>query len=334
MTTAVYQPFNTQLPWAIGEKENRLFRKVTYAALGFTLSAAVIVSLQDLPQPTRAEKAKLPPQLARIIKAKTPPPPPKVEPVKQPEIKKPVVEKKPPEQPKVTPPKPVPVKQPVQQKPQPKPEPVVDKQQEVKLARENAKKSGVLAFSDQLMAMRQSVSVDNLANTEQIKGAGQQHKTQRKTIGKKVNSTSAGVNAASLSSDVGAKGSLEGRKTTEFVAPEEGSAALATKRIERETQVIGDRDIEAIRKTLDANKGAIYSLYRRALRKDPSLQGKLTVKLVIEANGSVSNVSLVHSELEAPELERKLLARIGLIQFGSENVTQTQLEYAFNFLPF
>ena len=333
MTSAVYSTYHMQLPWSVGEKENRLFRRFTYGALGLTLSAALVISWQDLPEPTREEKTRLPPQLARIIKAKTPPPPPIVEPVKQPEPKKQVVKKPEVKKEVVQPPKPIPVKT-VKPPPEIKAEPQIDKQEQVKKARETASKTGVLAFSDQLMAMRQSVSVDNLANTEQIKGAGKQQKTQRKTIGKKVTSTSQGVNSASLSTNVGAKGSLEGRKTTEFVAPEEGTAALATKRIEQETQVIGDRDVESIRKTLDANKGAIYSLYRRALRKDPSLQGKMAVKLVIEADGSVSDVSLVHSELQAPELERKLLARIGLIQFGAENVTQTKLEYAFNFLPF
>lgn len=31
---------------------------------------------------------------------------------------------------------------------------------------------------------------------------------------------------------------------------------------------------------------------------------------------------------------QKLIARIGLINFGAANVTRTELEYAYNFLPF
>lgn len=329
MTTVAISAFNTQLPWSTGDKENQLFRRITYSALGATILAAVLVGWQDLPPQTREEKTKLPPQLARIIQAKTPPPPPVVEPVKQPEKKPPPkVEKKPP---------PEPVKKPVVVEKAPSPvveKPKVDKEQQVKLARENASKQGVLAFSDQLMAMRESVSVDNLAATEQIKGAGQQAQTQRKVVGRKVSTTSQGLSQANLSSDIGSKGTLQGRKTTEFVAQEEGVAQLATKRIESASEVIGDRDVESIRKTLDANKGAIYSLYRRALRKDPGLQGKMTVSLVIEPDGSVSDVTLVHSELNAPELEKKLMARIKLISFQAQQVTQTTLEYAFNFLPF
>jgi len=46
------------------------------------------------------------------------------------------------------------------------------------------------------------------------------------------------------------------------------------------------------------------------------------------------SVRLVNSELGAPELVEKLISRIGLINFGIQNVTTTELEYAFNFLPF
>jgi hypothetical protein len=75
-------------------------------------------------------------------------------------------------------------------------------------------------------------------------------------------------------------------------------------------------------------------MYRRALRADPSIEGKLTVKLVIEPSGALSLVELIDSELASPELEAKLLSRIRLIDFGSARVTRTELEYAYNFLPF
>ena len=109
---------------------------------------------------------------------------------------------------------------------------------------------------------------------------------------------------------------------------------MAAKQIVTEDTVLGNRDTESIRKVLDANKGAIYAIYRKALRSDPSLQGKLTVNLQIEANGSVSNVKLIFSELGYPDVENKLLNRIRLINFGDQAVTQTLLDYSFNFLPF
>lgn len=346
MSTLVEPVYNSVLPWSSSVTENQRFTKITYAALAVTLVFSAAVKWQRLPEQPRAEKEKLPPQLVKIIQRKDVPPPapivlPKpIEVVKQPEKKEPPkVEKKPEPKPEIKEkskpiekPKVVKVEPKPEPKPVPKPEPT--KAELTQKARETAKESGLLAFQDDLASMRSDLSLSNNAQTEQIKGAGQSDQTQRQFIGKKVAKTSGGLDTSKLSSDIGSRGSLAGRKTTEFVAPNEGFASLAAKQIQAEETVIGDRDIESIRKVLDANKGAIYAIYRRALRKDPSLQGKVNIRLVIEPNGSVSSASIVDSELEAPALESKLLSRIKLISFGDQNVTQTTLEYGFNFLPF
>jgi hypothetical protein len=226
-----------------------------------------------------------------------------------------------------------PVETPPAVEPEPEPE-VLSEQEKVTQARETAKSKGVLAFQDQLASMRQQANLSNLANTELSQGGGESSVTQRDVIAAPTLATSGGIQTGNLSSDVGAAGELEGRRNTEFVAASEGEAALATKRIETESQVVGSRDLDQIRQVLDANKGAVYSLYRRALREDPSIEGKLTVKLVIAPSGALTSVTLLDSELDAPELVERLLSRIRLIDFGAANVTQTELEYAFNFLPF
>ena len=324
---------NSQLPWSSSEQENKRFTRISVVVLALTLLLAIIVQLTEVLPVPREEEEKLPPQLARIIEPIELPPPPEVKP--EPE---PVVEETPPppvEQPvpeKKPEPKPEPVKK-VEPKPEPKPEPT--QEEKVAEARENAKKSGLLAFQDDLLSMRESANLDNLADTQMIEGAGQAEKTERKRIAAdQVTQTSGGVQSAEVSQNIGARGELAGRRTTEFSAPEEGAASLAAKRIEEESEVIGNRDLASIRKMLDANKGAVYSLYRRALREDPALQGKVTMKLTIEPDGSISDISIVNSELNNPDLENKLLARVAMINFGAQNVSQTQLEYAFNFLPY
>ena len=208
-------------------------------------------------------------------------------------------------------------------------------EEKTKQARESAKSKGVLALQDQLASMRDTANLANLANTQQTQGGGQTDTSQRKILGRESNKTSGGIKLGSLSSDVGAAGELEGRRNTEFVGAEIGKASLATQqRIEETQDVIGSRDLDSIRQILDANKGAVYSLYRRALRQNPSIEGKLTVRLTIQPGGYLWSVRLVDSELGAPELVEKLISRIGLINFGTQNVTTTELEYAFNFLPF
>ena len=322
--------FDSTLPWASSAADNKRFLTLNVIILVITLVLAVLIRSTDLPEVPRALKEELPPQLARLIKAKTPEKAPaKIIPPAPPEpVIAPEVEKLPEPQPQ--PPKPVPVAKPVI-KPLPK---QVSEQEQLAKARDTAATKGVLAFADQLASMRETTNLSNLADTQQTTGGGQQQKTERKLLGRQVSSTSGGINTGSLSSDIGAAGNLEGRRNTEFVAAEVGEASIATQRIEEESQVIGSRDLDSIRQVLDANKGAVYSLYRRALRQDPTIQGKLTVRLVIAANGSLLSVSLVDSELASPELVQRLIARIGLINFGAQNVTQTELEYAFNFLPF
>lgn len=332
MTTSANIYFDSKLPWTSSKSENRTFFKITLLVLILSLAFAAYVFMTDLPEQPRAEREKLPPQLAKIIQAqKPPPPPPQVEPEQEPEPEPEPEEHEPEIKPEPKPPEPAIEKETVK----PKPEVVeLSEQEKVVKARETAKSSGMLKFSDQLASMREQAKLNNLADTKLNEGGGKAEKTQRDIVAAPSIDGSGGIQTSELSSDVGAAGELEGRRNTEFVAATQGEALLATKRIEEKQQVAGSRDLDQIRQTLDANKGAVYSMYRRALRADPSIEGKLNVKLVIEPDGSLSLVELIDSELDAPELVDKLLSRIRLINFGEANVTQTELEYAYNFLPF
>jgi len=338
---AITPYYFSTLPWSSGEQENRLFGRITVAVLVVTLFFGFAVMVTDVPEQTREQKEKIPPQLAKILEAQEPPPVamPEPEPVVVEQTPDPIIEEPdvvlPEPEPEITPeliePEPTPVEVEI-------PEPVkpveISQEEKVLIAKESAAKAGVMAFSDDLASLRDNLNLNNLADTELTEGAGQQAETARKLIGQTLDTTSGGIDTSTLSTNVGARGQLEGRKTTEFSAPTEGSAALATQRIETEAQIIGDRNIESIRRMIDRNKGGVYSLYRRALRSEPDLQGKLTVRLTILPTGQLSSVTLVDSDLDAPELVERLLARIRLINFGVQDVKQTELEYTFNFLPF
>lgn len=323
--------FITVLPWSSSETENLRFKHITAVVLCITLAFAAIVKWQELPERPRAEKEKVPAQLTRLMTPrKVEPPIPKP----KPEITKPLPEKPIVEKIKVVPPKPDAPKPPKQAAPKPVKVKVPTAAEITEQAKTKAKQSGLLAFQDDLASMRDNSSLNNLADTDTIKGAGASNQTQRKFIGAKVASSSGGVDTSKLTTDIGSRGELAGRKNTEYVAPNEGLASLAAKQTVTEDSVLGSRETQSIRKVLDANKGAIYAIYRKALRSDPSLQGKLTVKLQIDPDGSVSKVELVFSELDSLDVEKKLMNRIRLINFGEQAVTQTLLDYSFNFLPF
>jgi TonB family protein len=93
------------------------------------------------------------------------------------------------------------------------------------------------------------------------------------------------------------------------------------------------RTYEEVSLVFDKNKGAIYSLYSRALRRDPTLQGKVVLELLIEPSGRVSECKIVESELNNARLERKLVARVKLLNFGARDVEPLRVTYPIDFLP-
>jgi len=96
---------------------------------------------------------------------------------------------------------------------------------------------------------------------------------------------------------------------------------------------LASRSIEDIKLVFERHKGAIYALYHRALRDDPTLQGKLVLELKIAPSGAVTGLRVVSSELQAPELEAKLLARIRSFDFGARDVAPMLVSWPVDFLP-
>jgi outer membrane biosynthesis protein TonB len=93
------------------------------------------------------------------------------------------------------------------------------------------------------------------------------------------------------------------------------------------------RSIEDIKLVFDRHKGAIHALYNRALREDPALQGKVVLELKIAPSGAVEAIRVLASELHAADLERQLLARVRLFDFGAKDVAPMVVSWPVDFLP-
>jgi TonB family protein len=93
------------------------------------------------------------------------------------------------------------------------------------------------------------------------------------------------------------------------------------------------RSEEEIALVFDRNKGAIYALYTRALRDKPDLQGKVVLELTIGADGSVEKCAIISSELNDPELERKLVARVKSFRFDARDVGTITVTKPIDFFP-
>lgn len=324
------------LPWYSTEDEDFRFKKILKRFLIAFLVLSVIVYFYPVKEKTREEKETLPPVLARVVleKKELPPPPkpkPKPEP-KKPEPKKPEPKKPEPKKPEPKP-KPVP-------KPKPKPvkipkpvKPKVTQQQRVERAQREAQKE--LNQVKDVFADLQNLNVDTASNNNVTKGASDAKRLDRSVITNKSRTSSGGINAASLSRDTGGS-ALSGRETTQVsssLADRKRAADARKTGVGRDGQRIVSRSSESIRRVMDRNKSSIFTTYQRALRKNPSLEGVLVVKLVIEPGGRVSSATVVSSELDDPALEQKILSRIKLIDFGSANVAKTTLNFDWNFVP-
>jgi outer membrane biosynthesis protein TonB len=303
------------LPWTTGIEEGRRFRRLLTSSLGLVILFGLIIPWLPLPEIEREKLEELPPALARIVLEKPepviPPPPP------VPEVK--------------NEPKPEPEKK----KPEPKVEPKVEKpipQPTVADAREKAAVSGLLQFQDAFADMREAVDMSKLTDTASIsRGAGEAATIDRSVLTSKHGTRSAGVNVTALSRDVGGV-ALSGRETTKVEAPV-GATGTGGNRKTVNPADPRSRSIEEIRRVFDANKGAIFAIYNRALRQDPALQGQVVLELVIDPTGRVLECRVVSTEIGDGEMVSKVVNRIRMFDFGKRDVGTTTISYPVHFLP-
>jgi protein TonB len=175
-------------------------------------------------------------------------------------------------------------------------------------ARERAQNAGLLKLQDQLADLRDNAILDKAAMTKNLTGKiGEETRSERSLITSKVGTSSGGINTASLSRGYGGgAGSLSGHTTTQVSSAT--LAAQGTNKVERGAgSGKASRSEEEIAMVFDRNKGAIYALYTRALRDKP--------------------------ELNDPELERKLVARIKLFRFEEKDVGTITVTKPIDFFP-
>lgn len=86
-------------------------------------------------------------------------------------------------------------------------------------------------------------------------------------------------------------------------------------KIEGEAANDASRSMTALNSILRKYQPRLIKVYEDYLKRNPELSGKIVVKFTIEADGSVSNVSVVSSDLNNPSLETDIIRRIERIKF-------------------
>lgn len=320
MSTAVFHHSNV-LPWTVSVDERRRLHRIIVTTLTAVLLCSLLIPMIRLPDDFSRADHEVPARFARLIVDERPPPPPPAQPVER-EQPAPEPEPEPVEEPRAE-------HEPAAKKPDPVP---VAKPPQAS-ARERASRTGLLALSQELAAMRDESVARDLEQQplHRRTNAGPEPRSERAVITARAGATSAGIDTAKLSRDVGDT-ALTGRETTRVEAPAESAATSAgSGRPSRDTTPA--RSNEEIQIVFDRNKGSLNALYNRALRSNPALAGKVVLRLTIKPDGSVVDCELVSSELGDPSLEHRLLARVELFDFGAKEVATTTVTYPIDFFP-
>lgn len=294
-----------ELPWSPTQEVEARFMKVLRIAFAIFVVLALLITFLPVPERAKTTTPEIPDRIVKLLIEQKPPPPPPPPPKVEPKPEVPVV-------PKVEQPKP----------PPPKPD-----------AREKAQKSGLLKLQDQLADLRDNSVLDKAAQTKNLTGkVNETTASERSLITSKVGASSGGINTANLSRGYGGgAGSLTGHNTTQVTSAV--LAAQAEDGVRRAGSTKAARSREEIELVFDRNKTSIYALYTRALRDKPDLKGKLVLELTIAPSGDITRCDVVSSELNDPDLERKLVARIKLFKFEARDVETITTTKPIDFFP-
>lgn len=317
------------MPWHRGGEEDKRFQRSLAASALVALLLGYAIPLIDLPILERDELIEVPERVAKLVELNRP--------------------------------KPVETPDPVMPEPEPEPEPEPDEPEPEELVaeevvpelseepaeqlaetpqpastREQVKQKGILAFRDSFAGRSESRSRPRLGAQAQLSSAGSEAvgRPTRSMVSTSAPGSSGGINLSDISRDVGGGaggGSIEGVQVSQVASSIGGDGS-------------GDRPLaggpsagrtdEEIQIVFDRYKAALYRLYNRELRKDPTLRGQMTLRLTIEPDGSVSFCELQASNMGAPSLADQIVARVSGFDFGAkEDILAVTIVYPIDFLP-
>ncbi len=78
-------------------------------------------------------------------------------------------------------------------------------------------------------------------------------------------------------------------------------------KIKGNAAAVGQRSEESVRSVLLAYMGRLKYIYEKYLKRNPDFAGKMVVEVTIEANGRVSNVKVISSNLNNPQFEAEIV---------------------------
>ena len=293
------------MPWTRAGEDDDRFRKALAASLLLSTMLGVLLPMIDLPLPDPWEVTEVPDRLTSLIRDELPPPsPPVQEPTKpqEPDPEKPLLAEE--TAPKTTPEK-------------------------------TAESKGILAFREKFSGLAASKAPARLGSDARITSSAEAEmgRPTRNMVATQAPGSSGGINLASLSRGMGGGNGqdMQGVQVTRVTSSIGGvagedrplSSGLAAGRTDEEIQIVFDR-----------HKAALYRLYNRELRRDPTLMGQMVLRIRIEPDGSVSLCQLQSTDMKAPQLASQVVGRVKTFDFGAKDGVPTiTILYPIDFLP-
>jgi outer membrane biosynthesis protein TonB len=269
--------------WTGHREEDRRFRRILLWTLLPGLVLGIIAPYVPLPMSVFETSEPLPPRRVQLIR----------DPIALPPAPAPA-------QPATAPAQPAPATKAPAPQPRPEEPPALS-------PREKAAQSGVLAMRnllEELQETRPRIEAaprrDSGATPAQISRPGPAHLTANVTrIG---NAGEIGVSHREVLGDDG----LPERVPGTYPDAETGQSSGPF------------RSVEEIQEILDRNKGAMHTLYNRALHTNAGLHGTLVMSITIEPAGRVSHCAIVSSTVDSVSLERQMVSLVMGIDFGDK----------------
>jgi outer membrane biosynthesis protein TonB len=314
-------PRKIVMPWTREGEDDKRFRRSAAIALLLAITFAGILPYIPLPALVTADGTVVPERSVRLLMEEkpTPPTPPKEEP-----------------KPKVEPQK---VAETPQEKPKPQRVAKVDKKVEETVTETPAKEEGILAFRSKIAAAKDDQVVARLGNQARIDNSNTNSsgRAERSMLTTSAPGSSGGINLSSLSRGTGGGngtgGNMAGVQVTRATS---AIASVGTPGGDRPLSGDGaapGRTDEEIQIVFDRYKAALYRLYNKELRKDPTLKGQIVLRLTIEPDGSVSMCELKSTDMNAPDLTAAVVERVKAFDFGAKPVPAITIFYPIDFLP-
>jgi len=337
------------MPWTKETESERRFLRAVVLAMLICIFFGILIPRVNVPLPDyTAAVVKIPERLAKLVKKEPPRPSPAPKPVpKEPEEETQKIK----DESKPEPEKKKPDKALKKKTPAPEPPKVAKKGGgKTSAARKKAQRVGVLAFKDTFKDLMDETPVAKLGTDARISRASPKVKgqavAQRSLVAMQAQGgSSGGIGNSGVSRNIG--NGNGGRLGGSGIGKGSGTGnGVGFTQVESSIAGVGDssrplsdgpgpgRTDEEIQIVFDRYKAALYRIYNRELRKDPTLRGKILLRISIETNGAVSLCKVESTDLESPELVAKIVARIKRFNFGpKEGVPKMTILYPIDFLP-